>query len=95
MVPGEVPAIAVLRHVMNAQGLFQKKNGRYGSIADLAGARILPLDVPTSGNTFTRKGYRFELETGGDSFRIIAVPEATGPRPFIGDESGYIRAGLE
>jgi hypothetical protein len=95
MAPVEAPAISIVRHIMNAQGLYNKKNGRYASIAELTSARILPLDVPVNGNAFERKGYRFEVEASGDGFKVLAIPKATGPRPFIGDESGYIRAGLE
>ena len=89
--PGERPALGTLRHIINAQEAFKKKNHRYGSFAEMTAAQTLFLDVPTQGNTFKRRGYRFELQSTGDSFRVVAQPQAGGLRPFVADESGYIQ----
>jgi tRNA A-37 threonylcarbamoyl transferase component Bud32 len=87
----ERPAVATVRYLMNAQEAYQKRNGRYASLAEL-GAR---LDVKTSGNSFTRAGYRFTLTTEDDGFEVNAEPLNPGPRPFVGDDSGFIRSGLD
>jgi len=34
-------------------------------------------------------------ELPGGGFRVTAVPASPGPRSFVGDDSGYIRSGLE
>jgi hypothetical protein len=92
LAPAERPAVAVTRHVMNAQELYRKRNGRYGNYQELASARLLFLDVPVQGpQEFVRKGYRFELTASAEEFRILASPLGAGPRPFVGDDSGYIR----
>jgi hypothetical protein len=90
--PAENFAIRAVRNVMNAQTSFNQKNGRYGSLAELARAGILPLANVQNGNTFTHRAYRFEVDAAGDGFRVLATPrEPRGPRTFVGDESGYIR----
>jgi hypothetical protein len=92
----EAAAIFAVRHLINAETLYNKKNGRYGSLTELVRAGILPLaNLGGDGNTFSHRGYRFELEAAGESFRVTALPQAGGGRPFVGDESNYIRAGLE
>jgi eukaryotic-like serine/threonine-protein kinase len=85
----EIPAVATVRHLMNAETQFHKKEGRYGSLADLAG-RYAFLDVKPSSNSFQRKGYRFDLSVKGDGFEVLATPMGTGGRAFKGDDSGYI-----
>ena len=87
--PTERPAVATLRYLMNAEAQYHKKEGRYGSLADLAG-RFVFLDVKPSSNTFQRKGYRFELSLNDDGFEIVATPMGPGGRPFKGTDSGYI-----
>jgi hypothetical protein len=91
----ERPAVGTIRHVINAEEAFHKKNGRYGSLAEMASAQTLFLDVPHRGGSFQRAGYRFELTLEGDSFKVVAMPMNPSRRPFIGDDSGFIRAGLE
>ncbi|HET7746680.1 MAG TPA: serine/threonine-protein kinase [Vicinamibacteria bacterium] len=93
--PVEAPAVATVRYLINHQELLHQKEGRYGSLADLARATGLRLDVPLSGNAFQRRGYRFEMTVESDGFKITAMPAGPGPRPFTGDDSGIIRAGLE
>jgi hypothetical protein len=95
LLPVERPAVASLRHAMNAQEAFHKRNGRYGTYDELVRAQLLFLDVPVQVRAFLRKSYRFELTVEGDSYRISAIPTAPGPRPFVGDDSGYIRVDEE
>jgi hypothetical protein len=93
--PIEGPAVATIRHLMSREELFHKKEGRYGTMADLARGSGLALDVPFAATSFQRKGYRFELSVEEDGFKVTAVPVRIGPRAFVGDDSGYIRAGVE
>jgi tRNA A-37 threonylcarbamoyl transferase component Bud32 len=87
----ERPAVATLRHIMDREEALHRKEQRYGSFADLARSTGFALDVPISGSTFSRKGYRFELKVEGDSFEVTALPANPGLRSFIGDDSGIIR----
>ncbi len=91
----ERPALGTTRHVIDAEEQFHAKNGRYGTLTEMAKAGTLFLDVSVQPSGFVRRGYRFELQQSGDSFRISAVPIAPGGRPFVGDDSGIIRAGTE
>jgi hypothetical protein len=93
--PLERPAVGTLRHIVNAQEAFHRRNGRYGTFTELARAQTLFLDVPHDGGSFQRAGYRFELALGGDGFKVTAMPLGPGPRPFHADDSGYILAGNE
>jgi serine/threonine protein kinase len=95
LLPAERPAVASLRHAMNAQEGFHKRNGRYGTYDDLVKAQLLFLDVPVQVRAFLRRSYRFELTVEGDGYRISAIPTAPGLRPFVGDDSGYIRVDEE
>ena len=91
LMPAERPAIATLRHIINAQEAYKKQHRRYGTFAEMATAQTLFLDVPAQGGSFHRRGYKFELQATGDSFKALALPQVAGPRPFVGDESGYIQ----
>ena len=95
LAPLERPAVAALRHVMNAEELYQRKNGRYGSFGELTRSQTLLLDVAVQERAFMRKGYRFELAVESDGYKVIATPVVPGPRPFVGDDSGFIRAELD
>jgi serine/threonine-protein kinase len=95
LAPVERPAVAAMRHVMNAQDVYQRKNGRYGSFSELTRSQSLLLDVPVQERAFMRKGYRFELSVETDGYKVLATPVTPGPRPFVGDDSGFIRAGIE
>jgi hypothetical protein len=53
------------------------------------------LDVKVQNNEFTRRGYTFVLEAKKDSFEVTAIPNGPGPRPFVGDDTGIIRAGTD
>ena len=90
----ERPAVATIRHLIDRQEAFQRKEGRYAGLGDLRAAG-LALDVPVSGNTFQRRGFRFEVSVESDGFRITATPLSPSGRSFVGDDSGYIRAGVD
>jgi serine/threonine protein kinase len=95
LAPSERPAVATLRHLIDREEAYKKSAGRYGTFADMVRGAGFALDVPVGATSFNRKGYRFELTVEEDGFRITAVPGMPGPRPFLGDDSGFIRAGLE
>jgi hypothetical protein len=95
LAPAERPAVAVLRHVINAEEAFHRTAGRYGSLSELSKAQNLLLDVPIQDLSFIRRGYRFDLTVEADGFRVAATPTAPGTRPFVGDDSGFIRAGVD
>ncbi|MCL4820471.1 MAG: serine/threonine protein kinase [Vicinamibacteria bacterium] len=87
----ERPAVATLRHLIDAQDTYARREGRYGSLSELASAGVLRLDVPLRGDGFQRRGYRFELQLGDEEFRVSARPLLPGLRSFQGDESGRIQ----
>jgi hypothetical protein len=93
--PVERPAVATLRHVMDREEVYKRATGHYGTLKDMARTSGFGLDVPFSASAFQRRTFRFDLTVDGDSFRITAVPHMPGPRSFVGDDSGYIRAGVE
>ena len=95
LVPVERPAVATIRHIINAQEAYHRKRNRYGSLNEMAVAQSLFLDVPFQPTSFRRGGYNFDLTVEADGFRIVAMPTAPNGRPFIGDDSGIIRAGTE
>jgi len=84
----------MLRHVMDAEEAYHKTAGRYGTFSELS-EKYLPLDVPRQDLSFMRTGYRFNLTVEADGFRVTATPTAPVTRSFVGDDSGYIRAGVE
>jgi len=91
----ELPAVATMRHVIDAQESYNKRNSRYGNLAELKQAGTLFLDVPVQANGFVRRGYRFEVQSTGSGFTIAAVPLNPGFRPFTSDDSGNIRPGVD
>ncbi len=93
--PVERPAVATMRHVIDAQESYYKRNNRYGNLTELKAAGTLFLDVSFQPTGFVRKGYRFEVQSTGSGFRVAAVPVVPGARPFTGDDSGRIRAGVD
>jgi serine/threonine-protein kinase len=92
---GEFPAVATLRHVMNCEEAFYRKHGRYGTLLDLKGDGLLRLDVAIQPRQFLRQSYAFDLDLEGDGFRVSAAPKGGGMRPFVGDDSGFIRVDAE
>lgn len=95
LAPTERPAVAALRHVMNAEEAYKRKTGRYGSLTDMSRTQALLMDVPLQDRSFVRRGYRFELELESDGYRLMATPASPGTRPFVGDDSGIIRAEVD
>ena len=94
LAPSERPAVATIRHLIHRMEAFQRKQGRYPGLADLRAAG-LALDVPVTGNTFQRRGFRFEVTVESDGFRITATPLSPSGRSFVGDDSGFIREGVD
>jgi hypothetical protein len=90
----ERPAVATMRHIINAEEAFNKQHGHYGTLAEMSN-KTLFLDVAHQGGAFQRAGYRFNLTVTGDGFKVLAMPMSAGGRPFTGDDSGFIRAGVE
>ena len=84
-----------MRHIIDAQESFHKRNNRYGDLTEMKQAGTLFLDVPFQPNGFIRRGYRFEVSSTGSGFRVAAIPVAGGGRPFTADDSGNIRAGVD
>jgi hypothetical protein len=93
--PAERAAVATMRHLIYAELAFHRREGRYGSLADLVNARLARLDVKPSAKGFDRNGYRFDLRLKEDGFDVTAMPQAAGLRPFHGDDSEYITVGLD
>ena len=94
LAPAERPAVATIRHLIDRMEAFHRREGRYAGLGDLSAAG-LALDVPVSGNTFQRRGFRFEVTVESDGFRITATSLSPSGRSFVGDDSGYIRAGVD
>ncbi len=84
----ELAAIKTVRYIMNNQEMYKQQNGHYGNLKEVLGQR--PLDVPHNGNSFRRNNYQFSLEVSGDAYKVTAMPIQPGPRPFVGDENGFI-----
>jgi len=84
--PPERRAAFNLLNMMRFQEAYQKKTGHYGSFKE-----TLPVPVPQA-NVLQHGGYKFELSVDSDGFKIIATPVTmAGLRPFIGDDSGFVR----
>jgi serine/threonine-protein kinase len=94
LTPFERPAVATIRHLIDRQEAFHRREGRYATFDDLGRSGPF-LDVPSQTRSFERRGYRFQLTLERDGFSIVAEPTAPGPRSFVGDDSGFIRAGVE
>jgi predicted Ser/Thr protein kinase len=95
LIPAEKPAVGVLRHLINAEEAFKRQHGRYGNFREMTNAQTLTLDVPVQPESFDRRAYRFHLTLAEDGFHLVATPKTLGPRPFHGDDSGYILVGVE
>lgn len=86
VLPAERRAVFNLLNMMRFQEAYQKKTGRYGSFKD-----TLPISVAQA-NVLQNAGYKFELSVESDGFQIVATPVSmSGLRPFIGDDSGFVR----
>jgi eukaryotic-like serine/threonine-protein kinase len=97
LAPMEMPAVATLRWLMNAEETYRRKKGQYASLRQLVESGDLPAPRALSmgDRSFNRKGYRFELSLSADGFNASATPMAPGVRPFVGDDSGYIRSAVD
>jgi serine/threonine protein kinase len=91
LVPAERPAAATLGYILVAEEKFHTRQGRYGTLAELAAAQHLFLDVPMGKDGFQRARYRFILNVTGDGFRAEATPIGPVGRPFVVDDSGFVR----
>jgi hypothetical protein len=87
--------VATLLHLIAAEEAYNRKNGHYAALPELVQSRLAMLDVPVSGNSFQRRGYRFQVVTEADGFRVIAQPSGQAGRPFVGDDTGVVRVGLQ
>ena len=94
LAPAERPAVATIRHLIDRMEAFHRRQNRYAGLAELRAAG-LALDVPVSGNTFQRRGFRFEVTVESDGFRVTATPLSPSGRSFVGDDSGFIREGVD
>jgi hypothetical protein len=93
----EQPAVATLRWLMNAEETYRRKKGQYASLRQLVESGDLPAPHTLSigDRSFNRKGYRFEVSPTADGFNASATPMAPGVRPFVGDDTGYIRSAVD
>ena len=80
----ERKAVYNLLNMMNLQGAYKARSGRYGSFRD-----ILPA-APASGTVLEHNGYRFQLTVGGEDYKIVATPLGNG-RALVADDNGYVR----
>jgi serine/threonine protein kinase len=87
----ERPAVATLLYLHTVEEAFQRKNGRYGTLRELADAKLLALDVAFDAESFRRARYRFRLTVGSDGFRADALPLGAIGRAFMVDDSGFVR----
>ena len=89
----EVQAISALRSINNAQEMFHRREGSFGTVEELVASGDLD---ETFDPTDSRRGYRFfdDLAPSGSNWAITAEPldpGATGDRFFYIDLSGVIR----
>ena len=87
----ERPAVATLLYVNSVEEAFHRKNGRYGTLRELADAGLFALDVPFDANGFKRARYAFRVTVEADGYRADALPQAPIGRPFLVDDSGIVR----
>ncbi len=87
----ERAAVATLAHLLSAEEAYQRAHGGYATLGELQRAGLLHLDVPFTDGAFQRARYRFRLEGSSGEFKATATPLGIGPRPFLVDDSGYIR----
>ena len=90
----EGAAIGSLRALTSAQAEYESSvgNGEFGTIDDLRDARLIDAQLSAG----VKHGYRFELESAGDSYVVTAAPldyPNTGVRSFyFSSDEGVIRA---
>ena len=88
--PGERVGLRVTHGLMLGEATYRRRTGRYGGLAELRS--VFPqLRVAAGQHTFQYRGYRFELSSSADSYKIMAVSLDPGLRTFTADsESDYI-----
>ena len=90
----EGAAIGSLRALASAQADYESTvgNGEFGTIDELRDARLIDAQLSAG----VKHGYRFELETEGDSYVVTAAPldyPNSGVRSFyFSSDEGVIRA---
>jgi hypothetical protein len=83
----------VMRDIRTAESNFRKDAGRYGTLKELADARLISSSVADGMDD----GYRFEINPTVDSYEAIAIPvERDDKYEYVGwsfylNESGVIR----
>jgi eukaryotic-like serine/threonine-protein kinase len=95
LMPVERPAVATIRYVIERQELLKRRTGHYGTLNELVRAADFRLDVAHGPQAFQRRGYKFEMDSDAESFKLTATPLGPNGRSFTGDDSGIIREGLE
>jgi hypothetical protein len=95
LMPVERPAVATIRYVIERQELLKRRTGHYGTLNELVRTADFRLDVAHGPQAFQRRGYKFEMESDAESFKLTATPLGPNGRSFTGDDSGIIREGLE
>jgi len=93
--PAERPAVAVLRHIINAEEAYKAKHERYGTLEQLKNGGVLFVDVPVQATAFARRNYKFSLMLGDEGFKITAMPMDMALRAFHGTDAGIIQAGVD
>jgi hypothetical protein len=83
--PAERRAVAVLLNVIHYEALHYQRTGQYGTFQE-----VLPRPVGAA-NSLEHAGYRFDLTTERDGFRVVATPRAMGLRGFVADDTGFVR----
>ncbi len=89
--PVERPAVSTLLYLHGAEEAFHRKEGRYGTLRELSDAGLLAVDVPIETSGFVRARYAFRLSVAPDGYRIEALPQPGPGRPFVVDDSGFVR----
>jgi serine/threonine protein kinase len=89
--PAERPAVSTLLYLHGAQEAFHRKEARYGTLRELSDAGLLAVDVPFETSGFVRARYAFRLSVEPDGYRIEALPQPGPGRPFVVDDSGFVR----
>jgi serine/threonine protein kinase len=87
----ERPAVATLLYLHSAEEAFHRQNARYGTLRELHGAGLLALDVPFDATGFKRARYGFRVAVEADGYRAEAMPQGPIGRPFLVDDSGFVR----
>ena len=83
--------MVTLLYLNSVQGAFHRRNGRYGTLRELADAGLLVLDVAFDANGFKRKQYAFRVTVESDGYHAEAIPQAPVGRAFFVDDSGKVQ----